>query len=395
MHVLFTTPPAPGHVYPTLPLVEELVDRDHRVTYISAASLEAEIVRAGALFIDLGWEPDTTTLAASGFSVDALSADLRGFLAAARTLAPGLLDALSDDPPDVVCIDSVPLGGFLAEQFAASTVSLIANLATNEAFPPSNLIDGFMPHHPAMQHYFAELADWFSAHGLEVPFGPSRDNAPEPPSLVFIPREFQIAGNSFAENVHFIGPSMPRRARRSASWTPPHDDAQVLLVSLGTAFNNRPEFFASCAEAFADSRFHVVLSLGTHIDPADIGKLPHNIEAHQTVPQLDVLRHATAFITHAGMGSTMEALYYEVPAIAVPQVREQSVNAARLESLGLGVQLPSPTPGDLRTMTEKVAADTVIRSGLAQMREAINRAGGTTAGTGIIEAAGTNRRDPA
>ncbi len=241
----------------------------------------------------------------------------------------------------------------------------------------------------------AELADWFSAYGLAVPVGPSRDNAPAPPSLVFIPREFQIAGNSFAEDVHFIGPSMPRRARRSASWTPPHDDAQVLLVSLGTAFNNRPEFFASCAEAFADSRFHVVLSLGTHIDPADIGTLPHNIEAHQTVPQLDVLRHATAFITHAGMGSTMEALYYKVPTIAVPQVREQSVNAARLESLGLGVQLPSPTPGDLRTVTEKVAADTVIRSGLAEMKEAINRAGGTTAGTGIIEAAGTNRRDPA
>ena len=52
MHVLFTTPPAPGHVYPTLPLVEELVDRDHRVTYISGPSLTSELHLTGASVVD-------------------------------------------------------------------------------------------------------------------------------------------------------------------------------------------------------------------------------------------------------------------------------------------------------------------------------------------------------
>ena len=80
MHVLFTTPPTPGHVYPTLPLVENLVDRGHRVTYISGPSLTSELHLTGASVVDLGWEPDTTALAATGFTAETLSADLRAFL---------------------------------------------------------------------------------------------------------------------------------------------------------------------------------------------------------------------------------------------------------------------------------------------------------------------------
>lgn len=388
MHVLFTTPPTPGHVYPTLPLVEELIDRGHRVTYISGRSLAPELRLAGASVVDLGWEPDTSALAAAGFTAETLSADLLAFLAAARTLTPHLLDVLAADPPDIVCADSVPLGGLLAGIFEAPMVSLVPTLATNAAFTPGELIEGFTPGHPGMLRYFAELTDWFTSYGQPVPTGHDIDSAPKSPSLVFVPREFQIAGDTFDDSFRFIGPSVPQRSRHTPHWQPPPSGAPVLLVSLGTAFNNQPDFFASCADAFADSAFHVLMAVGSHIDPAELGPLTTNIEIHRRVPQLAVLRHAAAFITHAGMGSVTEALYHQVPTVAVPQVREQAVNASRIEQLGLGARLDAPTPDHLRGVTERIASDPGIRANLAVMKHAIDEAGGATAGADVIETAG-------
>lgn len=389
MHVLFTTPPAPGHVYPTLPLVEELVDRGHHVTYVSGRSLAPELQLAGASVVDLGWEPNTSALAATGFTAETLSADLHAYLAAARILTPDLLDVIAADPPDVVCVDSVPLGPLVAGIVGAPMISLVPTLATNTAFTPAELIDGFTPDHPGMRRYFGELADWFTFYGQPVPHGRPSGSAPVTPSLVFVPKEFQIAADTFDDSFHFIGPSVPQRARQRPPWQPPPDGAPVLLVSLGTAFNNRPDFFASCADILADSAFHVVMTIGNHVNPAELGNLAPNIEIHRQLPQLLVLRHAAAFITHAGMGSVTEALYHQVPTIAVPQAREQAVNAARIDQLGLGARIDLPTPNQLRAAAERVATDPGIRANLAAMKNAINHAGGVSTGVDIIETART------
>lgn len=46
-----------------------------------------------------------------------------------------------------------------------------------------------------------------------------------------------------------------------------------------------------------------------------------------------------AFLSHAGMGSTTEALYFGVPIVAMPVVGDQPSNAAAIEESGIGVQL--------------------------------------------------------
>jgi hypothetical protein len=48
----------------------------------------------------------------------------------------------------------------------------------------------------------------------------------------------------------------------------------VLPISLGTAFNNQPDFFTTCAEAHADSDFHIVMA---------IGKPPNWTHCHETL----------------------------------------------------------------------------------------------------------------
>jgi len=43
------------------------------------------------------------------------------------------------------------------------------------------------------------------------------------------------------------------------------------------------------------------------VDPAALGPIPATVDIRPRFPQLGVLRHAAAFVSHAGMNSTMEA----------------------------------------------------------------------------------------
>jgi UDP:flavonoid glycosyltransferase YjiC (YdhE family) len=67
-------------------------------------------------------------------------------------------------------------------------------------------------------------------------------------NLVFLPREFQVAGETFDERFRFVGPAIGPRAETSP-WQPPDPASRLLFVSLGTAFNERPDFFTRCIQA--------------------------------------------------------------------------------------------------------------------------------------------------
>jgi MGT family glycosyltransferase len=124
------------------------------------------------------------------------------------------------------------------------------------------------------------------------------------------------------------------------------------------------------------------------VDLRDLGPVPANVDVRRWFPEPAVLRHARAFVSHAGMGSTTEALYYGVPLVCVPQMLEQELNAGRVVELGLGVRLDPRrlTATDLRTAVDAVTGDAGMRAALDRMRVATRAAGGAVAAADAIEA---------
>src|SRR5690606_14645164 len=162
----------------------------------------------------------------------------------------------------------------------------------------------------------------------------------------------------------------------------------LLYIALGTAFNDRPDFYRTCLSAFADSPWQVAMSIGEQVQASELGAIPDNVEVRASFPQPAVLRHASVFVSHTGMNSTMEALHAGVPLVAVPQMPEQAVNAARVDELGLGRRLDpaTVTAEQLRTAVDEVAADTGIRANLERMRQTLRSCGGAAAGADVVEA---------
>ncbi|MGW1680747.1 macrolide family glycosyltransferase [Saccharopolyspora sp. NPDC002376] len=376
-HIAFFTIPAHGHINPTLGLITELVNRGHRVSYAVTEPFADQVAEAGATPVHYdSMLPGSPNATRQEWPTEGTEARWM-FLEETKSVVPQLEEAFAGDRPDLVVYD---LGDFLvlAEKWGVPALQLCPTHVYTEGLesvldltptPETTAVE------EAYDAYFAEQGVTLTNHDL---LHPRR-------CIVTIPRSFQYFGDQAADVYTFVGPMLTERASQG-SWQAP-DDRPVLVISLGSAYNDRLDFYRRCLRAFADLDWHVVLAVGKAIDPAELGEVPANFEVHRWIPQLRMLSQASAFITHAGMGGTMEGLRHGVPLIAVPQAADQFMNAARIEELGLGVQLDgaTATPEQLRVALEKVTSDEGVRNRLADMRREIEEAGGLSRAVEIVE----------
>lgn len=73
----------------------------------------------------------------------------------------------------------------------------------------------------------------------------------------------------------------------------------------------------------------------------NLPKLPPNVIVKKWFPQVDILGHPNCklFITHGGIHSTEEAVYYGVPMLAISVFGDQLYNSIMLQSRGAGIQI--------------------------------------------------------
>jgi MGT family glycosyltransferase len=110
------------------------------------------------------------------------------------------------------------------------------------------------------------------------------------------------------------------------------------------------------------------------------------------VPQLDILQQVDAFITHGGMNSVHEGLYYGVPEITVPHQLEQLLNGKRVADTGTGILLGDKRPygrvtaEELRQALDKVLPQPQYRQNAQHYGKTLQDAGGYLRAVAEIEA---------
>lgn len=106
--------------------------------------------------------------------------------------------------------------------------------------------------------------------------------------------------------------------------------------------------------------------------------IPNNFKVYNYVPQLEVLKHTDVFVTHGGMNSSSEALYYGVPLVVVPVTGDQPLVAKRVAEVGAGIRLnrKEVTPELLRETVKKVMDDVTFKEKSRKIGESLREAGG-------------------
>jgi MGT family glycosyltransferase len=378
--------PAHGHINPTLPLIAELVKRGEKVIYYGLEPFRASIEETGAMYRPYGKDfpldpdHDANRLVGPFSTIEAL-------LETSQWILDHKLQEIRDVQADYVIHDAFCLwGSYVARVLDRPAIASISTMVLNEKIASGGKIDGFMlqimslfarqriTRSRAIASQLSEryklrapsnLFELFQSHGAL--------------NIVYTSRAFQPFAELFDERHYkFVGPSILPRLQAPTFPFDKLDGRPLIYISLGTAYNKQPAFFQKCIKAFAEGPWQIVMAIGQHISLDSLGNLPSNFIVQSFVPQLDVLQHADLFITHGGMNSVNEALYYNVPLVVVPQIAEQNWNAKRVAELGTGKVLSARqiTAQKLRRSVEKILAQPAYAQAAARIGESLRDAGG-------------------
>lgn len=411
-HIAMTGMPAAGHVNPSLPLVRELVGRGVDVTYYSTGEFADAVERAGAKFRAypegaIG-SRDIAAATQSGSSVRVVAKVLEATL----SLVPFLREEFARERPDAVAYDSNALWGRVtAAGLGLPTISFMTTMLLGPAdFKGLTAREWaytlrlMLPDFPRAVRARRRVLGRF---GREVV--PSTPMLPMFGDLTLfpIPREIQPTNSRLDESCHFLGPTV--NPDKPGNPVNPVNyglhgtelDAElsahvagadpVVLVSLGTLHAGTGEFFRTCFTALADLPARVVLAVGHSTDPAHLGRPPANTLVRTTVPQLEILCRAAAFVTHGGMNSALEALTFGVPMVVVPQQVEQLVIGRTIAERGAAVVLRQhlshrPVPaGELHAAVERTLSDPTARERARALGAAFGSGGGAAAGADLVQ----------
>ena len=352
--IVFFCIPAHGHTNPTLGVVRELISRGHQVFYYSYNMMRDKIESTGAVFVSCDkYDQEQQLDAKDGARIGKdLAFSTQILVDTTLALDDAVCEHMKELNPDCIVADSMAVWGKavalkLGIPFVSSTTTFAFNQHSAKIMKQSpGQIFGMIFSMSKINKNIKRLQDkgYPVKSVLDII---QNDNNTD--TIVYTSPEFQQCSKTFSDKYVFVGPSI-----RPVENVIEKKLDKLIYISMGTVINDSVGFYKKCIEAFANTKYQVIMSVGNLINIEDLGAIPDNITISRFVDQMAVLSQADVFLTHCGMNSVNESLYYKVPLVMFPQTSEQDGVATRVEQLGAGVRLKNINVKSIRTTIENV-----------------------------------------
>ncbi len=245
------------------------------------------------------------------------------------------------------------------------------------------------------------------AKQLDFPF--AQEAEPYMWGLPFSFKTLPIIATSAAEmdlphtpkpNFHYAGPILHiGRSEPAVAGS----DTENITTFLQNRDQNKPLIYASTSSIFeADTAFlhkliqtlknnpqwDMVLALGKKLQVTDLGQLPSNIHAFSWVPQLDMIEQADCVITHGGVNTLNESLWFAKPMLVYSgNFLDQNGNGARVAYHNVGIvgSKAADTPADIANHINQLLTDQEIKKSVQKMSQAVRRYEADNTAVKIVE----------
>lgn len=371
---------AHGHVNPTIGLVKGLIAKGDTITYISSNEFRDKIEALGATFkgYDESFSLNPNATNALCFMLDKvinMNANINN-LALKET----------QDYDYIVCDPMIfPSERLKKKLNIKKTISTFTTFAICDEIVKQTICSKNQKEHDEYLEYLSSIKNKLNylkqTYELDIPHSMEEIylGCKADLNLVFTAKEYQPYINKFDDKKYkFIGPSITNRQELTNFEIENLNNKKVVYISLGTVANENLNFYKDCLKALGNRDDLInIMCIGDKIDIKQLGTIPQNFKIYNYVPQLEVLKKTDIFITHGGMNSANEGLYYGIPLIVVPQYGDQILIGKRISELNLGINLYNNT--SCITISEslnKILNDSSYKENVKKMSKSLKDSGG-------------------
>lgn len=374
--IVFFCIPAHGHTNPTLGIVRELVSLGHEVLYYSYNMLKEKIENTGAKFVscdDYDMEQKLSPEDGARLGKD-LAFSTKILVDTTLALDDMVCSQIKELQPDCIVADSMAIWGkCVALKFGIPFISSTTTFAFNQH--SAKIMKQSIGQFFGMIFSMGKIQkDIIRLQNKGYPINNVLDiikNDDNTDTIVYTSPEFQPCSETFSDKYTFIGPSI-----RPITDEIVKTHKKLIYISMGTVINNNAGFYHNCIKAFADTDFQVIMSVGNLTDMTKFKNLPENIFVYQNVDQIAVLSKADVFISHCGMNSVNESLYYGVPLVMFPQTPEQGGVANRVNQLKAGIMLKKNTVKNIQNAVKSLIDDGEYRKNAISISDGFKKCSG-------------------
>lgn len=378
--IVFFCIPAHGHTNPTLGVVRELIERGHEVWYYSYKSMQEKIASTGAKFVacdDYDMEQKLDPKDAVRVGKD-LAFSTKLLVDTTLALDDMVIAHMKELKPDCIVADSMAVWGKavalkLNIPFVSSTTTFAFNKHSAKIMKQSmGELFSMIFSMPKINRDIKRLQEKGYPVKSVLDIIQNDENTH---TVVYTSPEFQPCAETFSDKYAFVGPSV-----RPATEVVEKTRAKLVYISMGTVNNDMVDFYKNCIEALRYSEYQVIMSVGNLVDMDAFQDLPEHITVHAQVDQIAVLKQADVFLSHCGMNSVNESLYYQVPLVTYPQTAEQRGVALRVKQMGAGIDLGTrpadKSPGGILAVIDIVLEDDSYKQNATLISEGFKRCSG-------------------
>jgi MGT family glycosyltransferase len=384
---VFIVPPLTGHVNPTLSMGAVLLQRGHRVGWITLDESLASKLPDGGELLPISYDENDHQKKESEKDLDIITKKIvygidsikflyeEVLIPLNRHSYEGIVSWLDKFKPDLVITDH--------QMFAGAIASVIKKLpyATSVTAPAAIKVMDELP----------KVHEWEVNQivALQQELGVKGDSSiacSDLLTMVLTSKAF-FGEMDLPEHYRFSGPVINHRTVNvTFDWGLLHAvNRPRILVSIGTTFDHahKRSFFEKVVEALGNDDITVVVVS----DPGLFDIWPANFIVQPQVPQLELLPHLDAVVCHGGHNTVCETLMNGLPMVVIPIAYDQSYVAGRVVCTGAGERLNFNRfkAGHLKDAVREILNNPAYKTNAEQMKKSFQEAGGTQTAVDMLE----------
>jgi len=377
-NILVATGTVEGHMYPALQIVEELINRGHKIIWWAGELYKDKIEKIGGKFYPIPEYWDNKGIPYYEFRPEI--AELKGikqikfyieteFLGYCEHSIEFMEDIKDEFEIDLILVDAITWPEyFKAEQLGVPCVNmqvipLLVNSKNTAPFglgliPGSNVLTKLRDRVlTAITNFLfrdmLKLANQKRALFGLPPFNKefkfisnAMFSIPDKNLYMTVP-SFEYPRTDLPNTIEYIGPVMRAPDPDFIEpdwWSDLHGDKVVILVNQGTMISDISDLILPTIEALKDEDYLIIaVPVNQHIDD-----LPKNVRTSDFIPFGNILPYVDVFVTNAGYGGVHMALAEGIPIVAAGEQDDKMEIAARIEWSGCGINLRSKSPKSIK-----------------------------------------------